>query len=546
VHPAQRLIRSAQSAVFPYDHARRCCVVLDGERCDRRVGFVYNCPHEDEEGEEDCSYAVCDQHFRVGWRIRLIARFRALISEFLEQPISWMLSFAFVSLATAAYVPIVSTAVMVVSCHPQYQCVFEGCWADPSTRFAAAAYLAVLVLVTYGIGFPIAVIVMLLRRQAVLRTIFLSPFYLGKYAALDMDPIAAGKGGGIATESQTPASFIVSTITQTLLLRICRLLPTQPLTSVLETACAHAQRHARSVAAGAASLVDPVEFERFLQTDPSVLQVVLYGDFRFERLPSSAVLTYGRVLMLLGPLLLDRGSLAQLVAVAAGEVAFCVLAVSLDVYASGWLLMVSMLGSVHQFVYIGLQAYTTAVSYERDVSETTGQAMVITTLTYIALVVVISIGVMCWDTVARQYRQRRLANFFSRLGLTNLRNAPLLLMPVANPVDVTTTVDVTDHFGQYSVANSESTDDDGGVDVALHGTGNTIGVFTTEGSIRDQGSAAAFTAVVSSGRDLALDDELHQWRRVKQDLKRQRSLRLRQTAAAAVSAPRLVEGTDGL
>jgi hypothetical protein len=416
LHGRHRLKREEQSNIFPYSHPRHCCIGADGVRCNRRVGILYQCPHEDSEGEEDCPYAVCDEHFQVGRVARLRARGMSFIDEWRGRPWSWLISYAFIAIAGAAYVPVVSAALMVVSCHPQYQCVFEGCWASPTVRFVAAAYLAALVIVAYGFGFPISVLVLVWRRQRVLQGVFTSPFYLGRYMGTPDTPIDA-------------AETLAQTFTSSLWFRVASLT-----SKTREFASRYAEAHGHLAVAGSAQRVDPAEYRRYLMTCPSVVRELIYEDYKFEWMTLGVVMTYGQILLLLGPLLLDRGSLAQLGAMGAAEVFFFAITATTDSHRSPWMLLTDTLGSLHQFAFIGLIAYTTAVSYERDVSATTGAMMLTSTVAYVAITVVLATFLVFGGTLSRIRRNRQTAAFLKRFGLARWRAAPMYLTPAEDAV----------------------------------------------------------------------------------------------------------------
>jgi hypothetical protein len=422
VHTNCRLRRVEQSAVFPYANARRCCVEADGDRCARRLGTLYVCPHQDDSGEQDCAYAVCDDDYRVPMLSKFRARLEAYVAEVADHPIGWFLSFAFLALASVAYVPLVTTSVMVVSCHPQYQCVFQGCWANPTTQFVAAAYLSVIVLVTFGVGFPAVVLAMLFRRRHVLRSVFLGRIYHGRYAAEHLDESNGCKTAAAHTSLHETLSNYLAL--KCLLARVA--------SAVSAFAAHYAELHPTRHATGLC--VSASEYARFTASDRSVLRPLLYGDLRFECIPAAVYLSFGRVILLLAPLLLNRGSPAQLAAMAAAELVFFTVNVSLDVFQSSVLFVVALLGSLHQFAFIGLLACTTAVSYERDISTSTGEAITVATYSYIACVVAIAVAVVSHATCRRMFRSLRTAQIVRRLGLERLRNAPAYLAPdMADP-----------------------------------------------------------------------------------------------------------------
>eukprot|EP00388_Colpodella_angusta_P005568 GDKJ01017142.1.p1 GENE.GDKJ01017142.1~~GDKJ01017142.1.p1 ORF type:complete len:366 (-),score=13.32 GDKJ01017142.1:585-1544(-) len=65
------------------------------------------------------------------------------------------------------------TALMIVGCHPYYQCEFTECWEHIDQKFALAVFLAFTVIGFLGVGLPASLFVLLRRRRAMMEEAFL-------------------------------------------------------------------------------------------------------------------------------------------------------------------------------------------------------------------------------------------------------------------------------------------------------------------------------------------------------------------------------------
>jgi hypothetical protein len=189
-HPECMLSQVVQSNVYPYRNRRTCCVVENGKRCGKFEGVIYACPHESStghpifdiiDGEEDCAYAVCADHFRADGLETLRLGLRAFASNFLSRGGAWVFFYFVVTVALALYTPVMRTCLMILSCHPLYQCEFPDCWSAIDQKFAAAVYLSALMALLFGVGFPLAFFKVLSDRYKVLNGIFTHVVYNGRY-----------------------------------------------------------------------------------------------------------------------------------------------------------------------------------------------------------------------------------------------------------------------------------------------------------------------------------------------------------------------------
>ena len=73
------------------------------------------------------------------------------------------------------------TAIMVLVCHPYYQCTFGECWSDITLTFAIAAYFSIVTLLVFGLGVPVFATAVLVGRRSQLSMAFTDSVYKDKY-----------------------------------------------------------------------------------------------------------------------------------------------------------------------------------------------------------------------------------------------------------------------------------------------------------------------------------------------------------------------------
>jgi hypothetical protein len=191
LHTNRLLGQQDQTFVWPYDYRPTCCVeTIHGHRCNETVGRIFMCgAKEERDGKPvQCKYSICEKHFHpplwVSLRIGLVTAYRSAT----DRGLMWLVVTLFLIAANAFYTPFMKTAVMILSCHPSYQCQLPQCWEAPDRLFVLAAFLCLAIVLFYGIGFPLAMTILLQRRKQMLCTVFFSDVYEGRYE----DPAKAG------------------------------------------------------------------------------------------------------------------------------------------------------------------------------------------------------------------------------------------------------------------------------------------------------------------------------------------------------------------
>ncbi len=175
-HTGRWLAPQLQTSVWPYRFRPTCSVIFNGHRCNESVGIMYVCGCVEERHDElvQCKYAVCEQHFRPSLAVALLVPLVGAYRAAMDRGVLWLIATIFLLLANACYTPFMKTALSILACDPYYQCEFRRCWEGPDRLFILAAYLCLVIVVFYGIGFPLCMTFLLHRRKQMLDEIFFS------------------------------------------------------------------------------------------------------------------------------------------------------------------------------------------------------------------------------------------------------------------------------------------------------------------------------------------------------------------------------------
>ena len=184
LHASRVLGPQVQTNVWPYKYRPSCCVETHGHRCGESVGKMYVCGEREEKEDNElvqCKYAVCEKHFRAPLSVKLLTPLIGMYRAAMDRGVLWFVVTVFLVLANACYTPFMKTALMILACDPTYQCQFQHCWEGPDRLFILAAYLCLVIVTFYGVGFPLSMAVLLRRRRQMLNEIFFSDVYKGRF-----------------------------------------------------------------------------------------------------------------------------------------------------------------------------------------------------------------------------------------------------------------------------------------------------------------------------------------------------------------------------
>ncbi|CUG61578.1 low density lipoprotein receptor family protein, putative [Bodo saltans] len=189
-HKGRRLSPQIQTDVWPFMYPPKCCVVINGERCNAAQGTIFSCqcPIDTEEGSVClCDYAVCERHYRGGLKDGIYAEVLAVFRQADQRGLQWVVATIAMLGANAAYMPFVKTAIMILACHPVYQCEFTQCHNFTNQKYLIAFYLSLCVVVLFGLGLPLLQVLQLRRRRNLLFHAFFAEEYHGRYEERDSD-----------------------------------------------------------------------------------------------------------------------------------------------------------------------------------------------------------------------------------------------------------------------------------------------------------------------------------------------------------------------
>eukprot|EP00744_Colponema_vietnamica_P003320 GILI01005109.1.p1 GENE.GILI01005109.1~~GILI01005109.1.p1 ORF type:complete len:1610 (+),score=290.75 GILI01005109.1:332-4831(+) len=222
-HPDTRLTMLLQTDIWPFTNRPSCCMytqqhqhknelakapkALDGDeddledtatqqhyhhnltRCGADRGRIYSCGTtfiDEETGEPHvCTFALCKDHFRPSIVDLLLTFPFGALRRVKLNGLLWLICLVAFAAADAAYTPFMKTALMIVGCHPYYQCEFENCWSWIDQKFALAAFLSLTVIILFGVGLPVGLFAILYRRKAILEETFSCKEYGGRYTNSD-------------------------------------------------------------------------------------------------------------------------------------------------------------------------------------------------------------------------------------------------------------------------------------------------------------------------------------------------------------------------
>jgi ankyrin repeat protein len=170
----QHMKRSAALAMgqeSPYacihDHSK--FHLLRKNMCDLGGGFSC-CSHP------LCTYAVCSACHDLAPANKLLRVYYTKRAEWGDP--SHVIGLVAVVVIESILVPAIKNCMMILTCHPEYQCTFgiDECYSASSMKFILAACLALALAIGLGAVLPAWIFVLLLRRKhAVLRDLFLVP-----------------------------------------------------------------------------------------------------------------------------------------------------------------------------------------------------------------------------------------------------------------------------------------------------------------------------------------------------------------------------------
>ena len=169
IHRRRTLAPQMQSSVWPFDCRPSCCVTIDGKRCGISVGRMYCCNLDEKRTAGDvgsrCQYAVCERHFQGKGLDLVLAEGLASARKLSQRGATWAAAVAALFVSQALFTPSLRTALMILACHPFFQCEFSECWSNITQPYAVAAFLCSVLVVIFGAFYPLWLSFLLHRRK---------------------------------------------------------------------------------------------------------------------------------------------------------------------------------------------------------------------------------------------------------------------------------------------------------------------------------------------------------------------------------------------
>jgi hypothetical protein len=122
---------------------------------------MYQCP------EEDCMYAVCDDCWKHGAGVSDSALTGAMstLADMRRKGIWKAASTIVIVVALVMYLPVTKNAMLILTCHPSFQCEFGACWSNPDMKYLISVLLCIITVAFIGVGLIVLQAVLLYRRQ---------------------------------------------------------------------------------------------------------------------------------------------------------------------------------------------------------------------------------------------------------------------------------------------------------------------------------------------------------------------------------------------
>jgi len=287
---------------------------------------------------------------------------------------SYALAAVVVLLLSALYTPLVRSSIMILVCHPLFQCVFGQCWVDVQPLFAIAAYLCIVTLSFFGVGVPVFMTLVLWSRGWLLRHTFREKEYGSQYMEDD------------GTE-ENPAQHDISM----------------------------------------------QQWIRFLVSDESVLSL-LYDQLTPEWIFFLPMMLLLKLVLVIPPIFFEPDSWNQMTGVVCAELLFAVFVCSTTPYMSPWVDLLMRIGSAHQLMILGIQAFNSiALAQNRD-STNLENAMTATTAIYVLCCIGVFVALSVYPNVKGALLEKKQRETLLKFGLCATGLSGLYLLPTPNAV----------------------------------------------------------------------------------------------------------------
>jgi hypothetical protein len=476
-HPDRRLSPQVQTDVWPFIYAPRCCVVVNGVRCDSSSGVVYSCQHSESTADGTmcmCDFAICERHYRGGVVDGIYADVLAVVRTAQQRGNQWIVATIVMLVANAAYMPFVKTAIMILACHPMYQCEFTECHNFSDQKYLIAFYLSMCVVALFGFGLPLIQVLQLRRRRGLLFHIFFADEYHGRYEEADetdtmsernvvsREIVESGDvgnklphrtvGGTEAVEQMAAPQFGLADEvegsshrpSEGMHVHVPGAQQEETTVVAIDEELAHVHTNeSEQFHHDEASLIDDDttyhhskvvimgEWNRFLTSDPTVLGT-LYKSLEFNWIYLSPLILLWKVVLICPAVFLPAGTFNQHLGICATEVGFALFMYTTAPFISPMVDLMYRVGSIHQILFLGLRSLDTLARYRDE--KAYGNALVALTFAYLSF----SVGCIISTTVGPQIRKawdkNRSTKALEELGFQYTLTTTLYVVPTPDGV----------------------------------------------------------------------------------------------------------------
>ena len=449
-HPNRLLSGQLQNQIWPFANPPKCCVVNNGMPCGETNGMIFSCGAIHLNAADElaiCDFALCQRHCRFSPAELILSQFVGFTRLARQRGFRWVLAALLLIVANAVYMPFMRTVLMILACHPFYQCTFK-CWSNADQLFVIAAYLCVFIFLILGVGLPLLQAWLLHRRRALFEVVFFSDEYLGEYVEKTEDIMKQ-------LDKMTPKKVVIALITGQGVKFVYR-----KILQLLFEAYGHVTRQSQGPrgddlnqqgegeqnrssqqdqrSAAAAKVPAPAilnedrdvaveEWQRFLSCDPSAM-AVLYNTLELKYMYMTPIFLLFKVVLISPVVFLEPESYVQRLAMMVVEIAFAALIFGTAPFISPVVDAMYRIASIHQLLLLGLQNLDTV--HTMDGKTSLGSAMMATSFAYLAICVVCIIYTSIYPALVQIRDVKKSHRMLSRLGLHYSMTTSLYVSPI--------------------------------------------------------------------------------------------------------------------
>ena len=306
----------------------------------RRNCIMYHCP------SDLCDYAVCEFCYTGSSMDSIHAMVKGKLQALQKIGFASYVGLFTVVCVSLIYLPAIKYALMVLVCHPLFQCEFGNCWVDLKLSYIIFAIFAAGALLVIGIGYLASTSYVVLKRMLTLRKVL---------------PSVPIKRKGVMK-------------------LLAGLLPK--------------------------SKVKRGIYFDYLKIDNTILRAI-YSPFEFQHLWAAPATLLYKLVIAIVVLVTARNSLTQLTLAVAVETIFALIFYTTMPCKNIWIDLLWRFGSMHQLVQLGLMSLHRVVIRSNPKGTGYAHTMSVLTFTYIGCIGALLMAIVVVPTAQRMYEARQ-------------------------------------------------------------------------------------------------------------------------------------------